>query len=80
MLIKGKIEKVNELNVSPFDMVRVLLPLVDAHISFHYSVATALPQIEILLPSSIADLAKISATELWRKMWNALERKVSRET
>ena len=73
MLIKDKIEKVDKLHASPFDIVRVLLPLIDAEISFHYSLATALPKTAVLLPSFMTDLAKITATELWRRMWEGLE-------
>lgn len=80
LLIKGKIEKVDELQASSFDIVRVLLPLIDAEISFHYSVVTALPKTPVLLPSFMTDLAKITATELWRRMWDGLEQTKSEKT
>jgi len=73
LLIKDKIEKVDELYASPFDIVRVLLPLIDAEISFNYGVATVLPKTAVLLPSFMIDLAKVTATEIWRRMWDGLE-------
>lgn len=79
MFIRDKVEKVDELYVSSFDIIRVLLPLIDAEISFNYSAATALPDTAVLLPSLMTDLARITATELWRKMWDGLDETKYRE-
>lgn len=79
MFITDKVEKIDELHVSPFDIVRVLLPLIDAEISFNYGVATALPDTVVFLPRLMTDLARITATELWRRMWDGLDQTKYRE-
>ena len=74
MLIRGKVKEIKDLDVSPLDVMRILLPLLSAQLSFNYGLAaeftTGLP---MFLPCGLKKLAQICATGLWRRLWDALK-------